>query len=100
MLQLKSILIILISALLTVSCAGTKSNQIDHKSERSFLDWWKTPHFKEAALVPFRLWVELGKETKIEEPNNILDGTEKLFRVLNRATVSGNWSQPFIILSF
>lgn len=75
------IIIILIASLIGISCSTTKLTKIDHKSEQAFLEWWNSPHFKEAAFLYYDSWTIVADSRKLEAPNDILNGTEKIFSV-------------------
>lgn len=76
------IILLVIITLLITSCSTTGDIKSPHKSEQAFLAWWKTPHYKVAAFMPYDLWIETGKTQRFVSSNKILGGTEKIFRVL------------------
>ncbi len=78
----KIISVILLTAFFNVSCSTKTPMTIEHKSEQAFLEWWKTPHYNEAAFMSFDSWYELDKERLTTISNVRLSGTERAFSIL------------------
>jgi hypothetical protein len=76
-----NLIIIVLIAFLSISCASTKQTQIEHKSEKTFLAWWNSSHFEEAAALPFESWNVVNDRRKLIPQDNLLKGTENIFSV-------------------